>query len=83
MKSKYPQHKPQALGRWAGDSIELYERVDIEDSLHWFAMIASTDVNPAEISRLVTQQNPPDPTEDDTTSAIETELQAFASGAGG
>ena len=77
MKSECPQHMTQALGRWAGDSVELYERVDIEDSLHWFAKIANTDVNPAEISRLVTQQNLPDPVEDDALSAIETELSAF------
>ena len=32
MKPKCPQHMSQALGRWAGDSAELYERVDIEDS---------------------------------------------------
>ena len=51
MKSKCPQHITQALGRWGGDSLELYERVDIEDSLHWFSMIGETDVNPAEISR--------------------------------
>ena len=73
----------QALGRWAGDSVELYERVDIEDSLHWFSMIATTDVNPAEISRLVTQQHLPDPTADEAVSAIETELQTFADEAGG
>ena len=78
MKPKCQQHMTQALGRWAGDSAELYERVDIEDSLHWFAQIANTDVNPAEISRLVTQQYLPDPVEDDATSAIETELRAFS-----
>ena len=78
-----PQHITQALGRWGGDSLELYERVDIEDSLHWFAMIGETDVNPAEISRLVVQQDLPDPKEDEAESAIETELRAFASEAGG
>ena len=77
-----PQHMTKALGRWAGDSIELYERVDIEDSLHWFAQISSTDVNPAEVSRLVTQQHLPDPVEDDAISAIETELRAFSAGGG-
>ena len=82
MKSKCPQHMTQSLGRWAGDSIELYERVDIEDSLHWFAQIANTDVNPAEISRLVTQQNRPDPVEDGALSAIETELRAFNTNGG-
>ena len=83
MKSKCPQHITQALGRWGGDSLELYERVDIEDSLHWFAMIGETDVNPAEISRLVVQQDLPDPKEDEAESAIETELRAFAPEAGG
>ena len=83
MKSKCPQHITQALGRWGGDSLELYERVDIEDSLHWFAMIGETDVNPAEISRLVVQQDLPDPKEDEAESAIETELRAFATEAGG
>ena len=80
MKSKCPQHTTQALGRWAGDSVELYERVDIEDSLYWFSQTANTDVNPAEISRLVTQQHLPDPVEDDATSVIETELRAFSEG---
>ena len=41
-----------------------------------------TDVNPAEISRLVTQQNLPDPVEDDAISAIETELRAFNANGG-
>lgn len=77
MKSKCPQHMTQTLGRWAGDSAELYERVDIEDSLHLFAMIAETNVNPAEISRLVTQHHLPDPHIDESESAIETELHAF------
>ena len=80
MKSKCPQHTTQALGRWAGDSVELYERVDIEGSLYWFSQTANTDVNPAEISRLVTQQHLPDPIEHDATSAIETELRAFSVG---
>ena len=83
MKAKCPQHITQGLGRWGGDSIELYERVDIEDSLHWFAKIGETDVNPAEISRLVVQQDLPDPKADDAESAIESELRAFSSGAGG
>ena len=73
----------QALGRWGGDSLELYERVDIEDSLHWFAMIGETELNPAEISRLVVQQDLPDPKEDEAESAIETELRAFFPEAGG
>ena len=78
MKSKCPQHITQALGRWGGDSLELYERVDIEDSLHWFSEIGKTDVNPAEISRLVVQQDLPDPDEDEAESAILTELHAFS-----
>ena len=82
MKSKCPQHMTQALGRWAGDSVELYERVDIEDSLHWFSQIANTDVNSAEMSRLVTQQHLPDPVENDAISAIETELRALSVGGG-
>ena len=82
MKLKCPQHMPQALGRWAGDSIELYERVGIEGPFHWPAKTADTDVNPAEISRLVTQQHLPGPVEDDATSAIETELRAFSVGGG-
>ena len=60
------------------DCAELYERVGVEGSLHWFLQIASTDVNPAEMPRLVTQQHMPDPTEDNATSAIETELRAFS-----
>ena len=83
MKSKCPQHITHALGRWGGGSLELYERVDIEDSLHWFSMIEETDVNPAEISRLVVQQDLPDPKEDEAESAIETELRAFFPEAGG
>ena len=41
-------------------------------------MIGETDVNPAEISRLVVQQDLPDPKEDEAESAIKTELRAFA-----
>ena len=68
----------QALGRGADDSAELYERVDIGDSLHWFSQNTNTDWHSAEISRLVIQQHLPDPTEDNATSAIETELRAFS-----
>ena len=83
MKSKCPQHITQAPGRWGGDSLELYERVDIEESLHWFSEVGKTDVNPAKISRLKVQQDLPDPKEDEAESAIETELRAFSPEAGG
>ena len=39
MKSKCHQHITQALGRRGGGSLEMYERVDIEDSLRWFTEI--------------------------------------------
>ena len=46
-------------------------------------MIGETDVNPAEISKLVVQQDLSDPRADEAESAIETELRAFAPEAGG
>ena len=74
MKPQCPEHMTQALGRWAGDSAELYERVDIGDSLHWFSQNTNTDWHSAEISRLVIQQHLPDPTEDGASSAIEADV---------